>query len=64
MHVTNSTEPGTYKEACQHDYLFKAMKTELDALTANNTWQLVDKSPHVKPIGSKRVYKVKHRAHG
>lgn len=56
MNVTNCTKPRTYKEACQHGYWFKAMKIELDALAANNTWQLVDKPPHVKPIGSKRVY--------
>lgn len=48
-------------DACQHDYGLKAMKTELDALAANETWQQVDKPPHVKPIGSKCVYKVKHK---
>lgn len=40
------------------------MKYELDALDKNGTWILVDLPPHVKPVGSKWVYKVKHRAYG
>lgn len=40
------------------------MNTELDALVANNTWHLVEKPPHVKPIGSRWVYKVKHKVDG
>lgn len=40
------------------------MKSELEALERNGTWILVDLPAHVKPIGSKWVYKVKHRADG
>ena len=40
------------------------MKTELDALDKNRTWNIVDFPPHVKPIGNRWVYKVKHRADG
>lgn len=40
------------------------MKFELDGLDKNGTWILVYLPPHVKPIGSKWVYKVKHRANG
>lgn len=64
LSITKSIEPRTYKEACQHDCWVKEMHIELDALVANNTWQLVEKPPYVKPIGSRWVYKVKHRADG
>lgn len=63
MSITKCIKLGTYKEACQHYCRVKAMNTELDALVANNTWQLVEKPPHVKPIGS-RCYKVKHKVDG
>jgi hypothetical protein len=64
LSVTQCVEPRTYKEACQHDHWLKAMNVELEALTKNHTWQLVPLPPHVKPIGSKWVYKVKHKADG
>jgi hypothetical protein len=40
------------------------MNTELDALAKNHTWSLVDLPAHIKPIGSKWVYKIKHKADG
>lgn len=40
------------------------MKIELDALAKNESWKLVEKPPHVKYIGSKCVYKVKHKDDG
>jgi len=39
--VTQSTEPKTYKEACQSDHWLKAMKVELKALANNGTWCIV-----------------------
>ena len=62
--ITQSTEPKTYKEACQSEHWLKAMNDELKALTANGTWSIVDLPPNVKPIGSKWVYRVKHKADG
>jgi len=38
------------------------MNDELKALTANGTWSIVDLPPNVKPIGSKWVYRGKHKA--
>jgi len=38
------------------------MNVELKALADNGTWSIVDLPPNVKPIGSKWVYKVKHKA--
>lgn len=40
------------------------MKNELEALERNGTWELVELPKNVKPIGSKWVYKVKHKADG
>jgi hypothetical protein len=40
------------------------MNDELEALAKNKTWIFVDLPPHVKPIGSKWVYKIKHKADG
>ena len=64
MSVTQCTEPKTYKEACQSECWLKAMKSELDALAKNGTWSIVDLPHNVKPIGSKWVYKIKHKADG
>lgn len=40
------------------------MKAELTALEKNGTWEIIDLPPNVKPIGSKWVYKIKHKADG
>jgi len=40
------------------------MNDELKALTDNDTWSIVDLPPNVKPIDSKLVYGVKHKANG
>jgi hypothetical protein len=40
------------------------MNSELAALAKTGTWKIVDLPPNVKPIGSKWVYKIKHKADG
>jgi hypothetical protein len=40
------------------------MQSEINALNHNKTWILVDKAPHMKPIGNKWVYKIKHKTDG
>ena len=50
--ITLIHEPKTYKEVCLSEHWTKAMKTELDALVKNRTWNIVDFPPHVKPIGN------------
>jgi hypothetical protein len=40
------------------------MQSELAALAKNNTWDIVNLPPGVKPIGSKWVYKLKRKADG
>lgn len=39
------------------------MKTKLNALAKNESWELVDQPPNVKSIGSKLAYRVKHKAY-
>ncbi|KAK2453566.1 putative mitochondrial protein [Trifolium repens] len=62
--LTHNTEPTSYSEACKHECWNKAMNDELEALAKTGTWEIVDLPPHTKPIGSKWVYKVKHKADG
>ncbi|MCH81055.1 retrovirus-related Pol polyprotein from transposon TNT 1-94 [Trifolium medium] len=64
MSLVNDTEPKDYKEACKHQCWIDAMNAEISALRHNKTWIFVDAPSHVKPIGSKWVYKVKHKADG
>jgi hypothetical protein len=62
--IVNDIQPKSYKEASQVPCWIQAMNSEIDALRQNNTWILVDKAPHMKPIGNKWVYKIKHKADG
>jgi hypothetical protein len=62
--LTHNTEPYSYSEACKHECWQKAMNDELEALAKTGTWEIVDLPPHTKPIGSKWVYKIKHKADG
>ena len=64
MAITNATEPASYKEASKHECWVQAMESELNALKQNETWIFVDPPSNIKPIGSKWVYKVKHKADG
>ncbi|MCH80680.1 retrovirus-related Pol polyprotein from transposon TNT 1-94 [Trifolium medium] len=54
----------TYAEACKSQDWINAMNNEISALTANQTWSFVDLPPHIKPIGCKWVYKIKHKSDG
>lgn len=62
--ITSTHAPKNYKEACLSEHWIKVMKSELDALDKNRTWNIVDLPLHVKPIGNRWVFKVKHRAGG
>jgi hypothetical protein len=64
LSLTQHTEPKSYLEACKLENWVKAMNSELEALTKTGTWVIVDLPPNVKPIGSRWVYKVKHKADG
>ncbi|CAL1375794.1 unnamed protein product [Linum trigynum] len=64
LNVMNSVEPTSYEEASKELCWRNAMTAESDALEANQTWDLVIPPPGVRPIGSKWVYKIKHRSDG
>jgi hypothetical protein len=62
--IVETTEPKSYQEAVKHHCWIDAMDSELRALQQNGTWIYVDPPLNAKPIGSKWVYKVKHKSDG
>ena len=64
MSLSSELEPASYQETFQHHCWREAMKTEIEALALNKTWQIVDVPPNVQPIGCKWVYKIKRRPDG
>jgi len=57
-------EPHSYLKAVSDPGWREAMDKEIEALNANNTWELVSLPPGKKPIDCKWVYKVKYKADG
>ncbi|XP_074303257.1 uncharacterized protein LOC141637704 [Silene latifolia] len=62
--VFNTMEPSTYKQASTGSNWVASMHQELQALEHNQTWDLVLLPTGHKAIGSKWIFKVKHRADG
>ncbi|CAL2270484.1 unnamed protein product [Prunus armeniaca] len=62
--LTLLKEPTSFSQAVQIPQWHAAMKSEIDALQANGTWNLVPLPPHKRLIGCKWVYKVKLKANG
>lgn len=60
----SAEEPASFKEAEQHQSWRRAMMDEMDSITDNKTWVLVDPPPSHRPIGLKWVYKVKRDERG
>ncbi|KAM2151370.1 hypothetical protein ACFX1R_045823 [Malus domestica] len=63
----NIGEPSTYKEAMsslQQEEWLKAMQSELESMQKNEVWQLAVLLEGFKPIGCKRVYKIKKDSKG
>ena len=58
MKVASVREPESYVEAVKDANWRAAMEEEMRALAENETWDLVDASKGVEPIGCKGVYKV------
>ena len=52
-------EPAGYEEAAKDPKWIEAMKEELRMIQKNQTWILVDKPNHKKPIGVKWVFRTK-----
>ena len=60
-------EPQTYSEAIRstESSLWKdAIKSEIDSIMQNHTWELVDLPPGMKPLSSKWIFKRKMKADG
>ncbi|GKE27984.1 ribonuclease H-like domain-containing protein, partial [Tanacetum coccineum] len=51
--LNKGVEPKNYLEASQHKHWVDAMNAEIDALSRNNTWDIVDLLVGRKAIGSK-----------
>uniref|UniRef100_A0A2N9IIA8 Uncharacterized protein n=1 Tax=Fagus sylvatica TaxID=28930 RepID=A0A2N9IIA8_FAGSY len=57
-------EPHSYREASSNPLWQAAMTEELDALSRNHTWDLVDLPPEKSVVGCKWVFKIKTRSDG
>lgn len=64
MSLLCDVEPTTYQEAVQHPCWVEAMQAEIKALSSNQTWDIVNTPPRVKPIGCRWVYKFKRLPDG
>jgi len=57
--LASEAEPTSFKEAMEQENWRHAMLDEFTSIEANDTWELVDPVPGVRPIGLKWVYKTK-----
>ena len=62
--LTVAKEPTSYAQALTDLLWQAAMKAEIYALQANNTWVMTKLPPGKVPIGCKWVYKIKLKADG
>ncbi|XP_074277296.1 uncharacterized protein LOC141600938 [Silene latifolia] len=62
--VIEEHEPSTYAQASTDARWVQAMNQELQALEDNKTWELTNLPSNKKAIGSKWVFKIKHKADG
>lgn len=62
--VTDSGLPATVSAALADPVWNKAMQLEFNALQKNQTWTLVPAHPSMHIVGSKWVFKVKHKSNG
>ncbi|KAG8487132.1 hypothetical protein CXB51_020669 [Gossypium anomalum] len=57
-------EPSDFKEATRDKHWKKAMKTELEMIHKNDTWELVERPDDKKVIGVQWVFRAKYNADG
>ena len=60
--VATVREPKTFSKAAKDPRWVDAMNEEMQALSKNETWDLVPSSHHQKAIGCRWIFKVKHNA--
>ncbi|KAJ9543763.1 hypothetical protein OSB04_023470 [Centaurea solstitialis] len=61
------SEPKTYREAVtssEGPQWKEAIKSEIDSILQNHTWELVDLPPSCKPLGYRWIFKKKMKADG
>ena len=64
LSLCDKEEPITFDEAHISKNWIVAMHIEYDAIVKNGTWSLCDLPYHKKAIGTKWVYKLKHKPDG
>nr|AAP51910.2 retrotransposon protein, putative, Ty1-copia subclass [Oryza sativa Japonica Group] len=64
LRTDRGEETASFKEAEQHKSWRHAMMEEMESITHNKTWVLVDPPPSHRPIRLKWVYKVKQDERG
>ena len=62
MKVTTVQEPKNVSEVPKDPRWIEAMNEEMQALSKNETWDLVPSSHHQKAIGRLWIFKMKHNA--
>ncbi|KAJ0572915.1 putative RNA-directed DNA polymerase [Helianthus annuus] len=62
--TTPTTEPSIFRQAQQYSVWWDAMRAEIDALHANQTWCLVQPPTGANIVGCKWVYRIKHNPDG
>lgn len=62
--ISSISEPPSYDQAKGSKEWQEAMRKELDALEKNRTWEITELPPGCKAIGSRWVYRIKHKADG
>jgi hypothetical protein len=59
-----SHEPLFFNDANRYEAWHSAMHEEIQALRVNRTWTLMSFDPSMNVVGSRWVYKIKHRSDG
>jgi GMP synthase-like glutamine amidotransferase len=59
-----SHKPLVFNDANRYEVWHSAMREEIQALHENRTWTLVPFHPSMNVVGSRWVYKIKHRSDG
>lgn len=58
------TEPSSFTQSAKDSEWLLAMNQEIQALSDNNTWEIIDLPLGKVPIRCKWVYKIKYKADG
>ncbi|WVZ01920.1 hypothetical protein V8G54_022726 [Vigna mungo] len=64
LSISSNVEPTCYSIASKQPQWVTAMHAELDALQANNTWELTTLPPNKTVIGCRWIYKIKYNSDG